>query len=268
MTRKRSLSRSNPAKLERCVKAVQKRGGAANAYAVCTAAQKKARTKKNKAYRGKDILWQAGPRFVVPGVGEFSSLEDAKRAIDNTFGRKTAGKRKNPATDEYEAAAEASEEFHGAPPHEDIEIKQEIFEHTNLADCGELRKMEIIALNNDLVDLKGFAGARLARSPKGYPPQLYIEGGDQSVDLAEFGITNPHENEVLGHLKFITYFTIKHHLGKDGGKADYRHRFNDGESIRIGTKSKNRPTVLYDVNNKLLSIAGGEYDILPEGIDN
>jgi len=222
----------NPAKFDRCVKDVQAKGGAANAYAVCTAAG----TRKN--WREPSLVGQV------------------------------AGKDNPP--DEYAAAAQASEEFHGTEPHELIEVETEIFEHDHLADCGELIKLEVISINGGIVYLKKFKGARLCRSPKGFPDQLYIEGGDQAVDLGEFGIHRPHELEVLGHLKYVTYYTVKHHLGKDGGEANYRHRFNDngGVSMMIGTKSKNRPTVVYDVNNKLLLLAGGEYDILPEGIDN
>lgn len=212
------MKRKNPAKFERCVRAVKKRGGAKNAYAVC------AKTRKN-------------------------------------------GTRRNGS--EYEAAAEMSEEFHGTPAQEEFEIVTEKYEHDTLADCGELVKLEIIPINGgSVINLTKFEGARLAMSPKGFPPQLYIEGGDQAVDLGEFEIETPHEFEVLGHLKYITYYTIKHHLGRDGGEANYRHKFNDGPQKRISTKAKNRPTVIYDVNNESLMLAGGEYEILPEGIDN
>lgn len=178
-------------------------------------------------------------------------------------------KRKRKNSSGYAAAAAMSEEFHGTSPHELIEVSTEIFEHDNLADAGELVKLEIIGVHGGIIDLKKFAGARLAMSPKGYPYQLYVVGGDQSVDLEQFEIFSPHEKEVLGTLKFVTYYTIKHHLGKDGGDANYRHKFNDnGPLIKRGTRAANRPTVIYDVNNKLISFAGGEYDILPEGIDN
>jgi len=208
-----------PAKFERCVKAVKKRGGAANAYAVCTAAGTR-RTKRN------------------------SSSDDR----------------------EYRAAAEASEEFHGMPAHEDIEVTEEVFEHENLAVCGELIKLEIQSINGGTVFLTKFDGAQLSRSPKGYPPQLFIRGGDQSVDLAEFGITRPHESEVLGKLKRVWYYTIKKHLGKDGGEANYRHRF--GDNPEVFALKGNLPHVIYDVMSELLSISGGGYTILPEGIDN
>ena len=198
-----------PAKFDRCVKDVKKRGGAANAYAVCTAAGTR-RTKRNPS--------------------------------------------------EYEAAAEASEDFHGTPAHEDISVTADIFEHDNLGDIGPLVSMDIASVNGGVVHLSKFKGARLARSPKGFPFQLFIEGGDQSVNLAEFAIDTPHELEVLGKLKRITYFTDKKHLGKEGGVANYKHK--------LGEVSGKLPHVIYDVMNKTLSIAGGAYTILPEGIDD
>jgi len=206
----------------------------------------------------------AGDLADLPMEGHF---RDKTQALQSRFRENRRGKR-NPS-DEYTAAAQASEEFHGTEPAEIFEIRTKIFEHDHLGDCGELIKLEIIPVHGGpIIDLKGFKGARLGRSPKGYPDQLFIEGGDQSVDLDEFEIRKPHELEVLGKLKFVTYYTVKHHLGRDGGEANFRHKFNDGQNIRIGTKSANRPTVLYDVMNRLLSLAGGEYEILPEGIDN
>jgi len=184
---------------------------------------------------------------------------------------KKQAKRKNPAVDEeYEAAVQASEEFHGTPATEEFRIVTKIFEHGVLADCGELIKIEVIPIHGGpVIDIKDFGkhGARLARSPKGYPVQLFIEGGDQSVNLEDFEIYSPHELEVLGKLKYIVYYTVKHHLGRDGGEANYRHELNDAQKT-IPTKARNRPTVIYDTINKLLSLAGGEYEILPEGIDN
>lgn len=179
-------------------------------------------------------------------------------------------RKRNPSDDaEYRAAAEASEDFHGTKTHEVFDIVTEVFEFDKLGDCGELVKLEIIPKKGGrIIDLFDFEGARLAMSPKGELPQLYVEGGNQEVDLEEFGISTVHAQEVLGDLKFVTYYTIKHHLGKDGGKANYRHELNDGQPIRRGTNPKNRPTVCYDALNSLISIWGGEYEILPEGIDN
>lgn len=161
---------------------------------------------------------------------------------------------------EYAAAAEASEEFHGTDVHELIEVKTKVFEHEHLADCGELVSLTIAGINGGTFTLKNFKGARLAQAPKGFPFQLFIEGGDQAVDLEQFDISDPHEFEVLGKLKQIKYYTTKHHLGRDGGEANYKHK--------VGDLTGKLPHVIYDVMSKLLTIAGGEYTILPEGIDN
>jgi len=174
----------------------------------------------------------------------------------------TRKKRRNPSDEaEFTAAAKASEDFHGVKAHELIRVTTDVFEHDNLADLGELVSMEIKPINGGRsILLSDFDGARLAQSPKGYPYQLYIEGGDQSVDLGEFGIDEPHESEVLGKLVRIIYFTDKKHLGRDGGIANYKHR--------LGEVSGVLPYVNYDCLNKLLSISGGAYKILPEGIDD
>ncbi len=213
-----------PAKFDRCVKDVKKRGGAANAYAVCTAAGTR-NPPRDPALRGQ------------------------------VAGRKA---KRNPS--EFNSAVEASEDFHGTDAHELIDVEQEIFEHDTLADLGELVSMDILSVNGGTVHLSRFDGARLAQSPKGFPYQLYIEGGDQEVDLTEFDIEDPHELEELGRLKSIKYFTDKKHLGKDGGVANYKHK--------LGEVSGKRPIVTYDTMNKTLAIVGGAYTILPEGIDD
>lgn len=167
----------------------------------------------------------------------------------------------NPGSAEYQSALGASEAFHGIDTSEVFEVACEVFEHDNLGDLGELISMEIAPVNGGrAIVLHGFAGARLAQAPKGFPFQLFIEGGDQAVDLAEFDIDEPHEKEVLGKLKRIKYYTVKHHLGKDGGEANYKHK--------LGEIDGKLPTVIYDCMNESLEIAGGGYTILAEGIDN
>lgn len=162
---------------------------------------------------------------------------------------------------EYLAAAAASEEFHGRAPSESITIKTEVFEHDNLGDLGELVSMTIKPDRGGEVEvLKDFDGTRLAQSPKGYPFQLFIEGGDQSVTIEDFGIDEPHEVEVLGKLTHVVYYTTKDHLGEDGGEANFKHKLGEVSGIK--------PYVIYDVLNESLSIAGGNYKILPEGIDD
>jgi hypothetical protein len=184
------------------------------------------------------------------------------RVKDPALRGEVAGRKSKRNPSEYAAAASASKEFHGTDSvNEHIEVKTEVFEHDNLADLGELISMEVKPMDGGRrVDLTEFAGARLAAAPNGYPFQLFIEGGDQSVNLDEFGIDEPHEKEVLGKLTKIKYYTVKHHLGRDGGEANYKHT--------LGEVSGRLPFVIYDTLNKLLEIAGGGYTILPEGIDD
>ena len=208
---------------------------------------------KKNPYVAKDPICSICKKAVKPQQTGATDKVTGKRCHD--YCQRT---KRNPS--EYAAAVKASESFHGTPVSEIIEVKSEVFEHDHLADLGELISMEIAACNGGTVKLHGFDGARLAQAPKGYPFQLFVEGGDQAVDLAEFGIDNPHELEVLGKLKRIRYYTVKHHLGRDGGEANYVHK--------LGEVSGKLPHVIYDVMNESLSIAGGEYTILPEGIDN
>jgi hypothetical protein len=118
----------------------------------------------------------------------------------------------------------------------------------------------------------GFRGALLASNEKvaGKPRQLFIRGGDQSVDLKVFGIRSPHEREVLGAVVRVGYFTTKDHLDpRDGGTAPYIHKFGftrkNGRHVRLA--GSRLPMLVYDARNKLLEFAGGGYTIPDEGID-
>src|ERR1017187_1528594 len=167
----------------------------------------------------------AGDFADVPMQSQFRGGKNEPLKAGFRENRRKRGKC-NPSA-EYQSALEASEEFHGTDASEHFEVTTEVFEHDNLADLGELVSMDIASVNGGVVKLSGFEGARLAAAPKGYPFQLFVEGGDQSVDLKEFGITKPHELEVLGKLKRIKYYTVKHHLGKDGGEANYVHKLGE-----------------------------------------
>lgn len=198
---------SNPAKFDRCVKAVKKRGGAVSPYAVC------------------------------------------KKSVGNKGKKK--GKR-NPAGE----SADAFQEFHGYPSEQVVTVSKKIHYHEHLAAVGKLEKLIVIARETgDRVVLEGFQGAVLAFNEK--RTQLFIEGGDQKVNVREFGITKHHESEYLGDVIVVEYFARKDHLGKDGGVATYVHKFK-----------RPYPALMYDSRNEQLSFAGGQYDILTEGIDN
>jgi hypothetical protein len=207
--------------------------------------------------------------YFLQGVGQ-----QYKKLVKNRHQARTKvqafrlnlGTRKNPD----EAAAERYEYFHGRPPQKDFTFKTTIHRHGVLSGIGDLKELLILAITGDRkVKLEGFKGAILSETEKG--TQLYIKGGDQSVNLKDFGITNAHELEILGALLNVVYFTTKTHLRpEDGGTANYDHKFGgEGRTKKyvFGKKGARLPMVGYDVRNKLLSIQGGTYRIVAEGID-
>lgn len=283
--------KTNPPKFDRCVKDVKRKGGAANAYAVCTAAGTRNRGKRPKANKtgsvftgvsrrkrknfvpiagGAELLAQQGP-VLLQRVGRELRIipagKNGKRAANRSTGRKAMVKRvakrstrrnagrRNPLDESRKVYAE----FHGRESEQTVEITTPIHQHTYLSGIGELEKLVIRSRTGHEVILSQFGGAILAQNEKpNKKPQLYIEGGDQAVDLQKFGIGEPvHEEEVLGELVQIHYYTVKDHLGNEGGEAVYFHKF-----------SKPYPTVNYDTVNRLLTISGGKYSILVEGISD
>lgn len=248
--------KSNPAKFERCVKAVKKRGGAANAYAVCTAAGTRNKGKR-KARRGNPTVSQSTDRRAL---GE---LEEQYRGFGYqtkiTSGPKVKGKpswqlhvwKNNPA----DAAAAAFEEFHGRESEQVVTVKQTIHYHEHLAAIGRLEALKGITAAGGKFALSDFKGALLCMNEQ--KNQLFIRGGNQKVDPSEFGAEAEHELYELGECRVVEYFTRKDHLGKEGGTAVYVHKFE-----------RPCPTLLYDAPNEQLLFAGGGYSMPPEGIDN
>lgn len=158
--------------------------------------------------------------------------------------------RSNPA----EAARAVSEEFHGRKVREMIPVTERRHYHKFLAELGELTLLVIYTPDGRRkVELSKFDGALLCTNED--KNQLFIKGGDQSVELRDFGIRDPHEKEHLGELRKIAYFTDKEHLGDEGGEADYHHSF-----------SKPYPHVDFRTRDTHLEISGGKYKITREGI--
>lgn len=228
----------NPGKgsFARCVKAVKAKGGAYDPNAVCAAARRRKRNVPPIPIG--DLLGQAADvSFVAPSVAK-------------AFGVKKRKKR-NPA----EAAAAGYAEFHGCESEELIKVEKTVHFHRHLSGAGELRKMIVYPIGKPFrVPLSNFGGAMLAFNEK--KDQLFIEGGNQAVNLKTFGITTPHEIETLGEVRVIEYYTTKDHLGSEGGTAIYVHRLH-----------KPYPILIYRVRDEQLEFSGGAYEVLPEGID-
>lgn len=171
--------------------------------------------------------------------------------------------RANPAA----ASAEAFEEFHGFAPSEVVTVTKKVHYHKHLAAAGELIQLDVWGIDEQGHRIKGFKGAFLAFNES--KNQLFVEGGDQSVNLADFGIDSPHELETLGRLTDIGYHTKKTHLGSEGGEAVYVHKFRstNKNGKHVVVKIARYPDLIYDVRNEQLLFSGGSYEIIAEGID-
>lgn len=245
----------------RCVEKVSRRGGVDDPNAVCAA---------SKIRAGEDLQAARQNSKSRPGSYDYGSSSLPKLSKrDVLMHQKLRG---NPA----DLAAEAFEKFHGHPPNEEIVFDSVEHQHEWYGDIGELISLVIVPEGETKgVELQGFDNARLSMNEK--RTQLYIVGGDQSLDkrtLKLFGIDPAlrHEQEVLGKCVDITYFTVKTHLGSEGGEADYVHAFAEESAGRGRDRKQLRillsPTATYDVVNGLIGLWGGKYTLEPEGIRN
>lgn len=259
-------TRLNKSRFDKCVQSVEAEGGARDPQAVCAA---EGRKKYGKAAFQR--MTAAGKRNPLPLAliqsGEATVLTPYQKQATKAAQRfqKKIGlklnRRKNPRNP-ADAASQVYEGFHGKPSEMWVEVVTPVHEHKYLSALGELISLDIISQTGARVTVRGFEldgePALLCSNEK--RNQMFFEGGDQSVDLKLFGIRDPiHESEKLGNLNSIEYYTIKKHLGKEGGEAIYRHKL---KSHRF----RDKPVVLYDTVNKLLSLAGGNYSVLDEGI--
>ena len=196
-------------------------------------------------------------------LGQYSTpptIKETKRGFVVSW--KFIGK-KNPAS----ASAEVFEDFHGFEPTEVVTVQKQVHHHAHLASLGELVQLDVFGVDERGHKIKGFKGALLACNES--RDQLFIEGGDQSINLKEFGIKQSHEMETLGQVTNIGYQTNKTHLGEEGGEAVYVHRFRatNQNGKHVVVKMTREPDLIYDVRNEQLLFSGGSYEILREGIN-
>lgn len=227
---------------------------------------KTAKPKPNKSAKRKRAKKINAPRKRKSTNKPATRPHRAKARLRSTKKNSSRKVRRN----SLEAAKQTYRDFHGRDADKTLVVVEKVHTHEHLSGIGDLEKLIVIPLDRQgyvslryKVTLTFNKGTILAQNEKPKNPgtfsgQLFIRGGDQSVDLKLFGIEKPyHESEVLGELQAIFYFTRKDHLApKWGGTATYHHKFK-----------RPKPTLIYDTVNKLLSIAGGRYAIPDEGID-
>lgn len=165
-----------------------------------------------------------------------------------------AWRRRNP-DQEYRKAVELYEEFHGAGPEKLEEIEIELAHPSWLTALGEL--VEIVVDSPAGRSSIQFDRDRplLCSDPDGV--QLYVEGGDQTLDLEKLGV-EPKPMSVIGEIHQITYRTRKDF--DDFETIDYYHQ--------MGEETGDRPVLVYDSVNRLIHIAGGAYRVEESGIVN
>lgn len=259
----------NPGAFAKCVKSVMERGGAASPRAVCAAAgRKKYGAKKFQAMAAAGK--RAGTKSNPAGKKRKTRPKPVGKRAKATRRMVAKSRKTNPA----DVAAQVYREFHGREPDEVITITERLHVHDTLSGVGVMEWLKVAAIDGKtVVELSGFKGALLAQDEK--KRQLYIEGGDQSVNIADFGIDpkRTHEHEVLGVATEVAYETRKDHLGEAGGageRAVHVHQLGTRRGMSAGDTRRgwrNRlPVVVYDTRNKKLALVGGTYDLPVEGI--
>lgn len=185
----------------------------------------------------------------------------------------------NPA----ETADALYESFHGRAPEQTVEIREEVHEHEHLSTLGMLRELVIDTVSGLRATITFDKEPFLASSEDG--KQLYIEGGDQELDLKALQLDGEEwerDRMMIGQFappedgatekNGKRYWNLMYRTTKDwpdqpdGEDVDYCHD--------LGEESDVRPFLEYDFINKHLIISGGQYEIkqplfgMSPGIEN
>jgi len=170
-------------------------------------------------------------------------------------------------------AAEAYKRFHGRPSTEEIVIEEQVHFHKNLATLGVLAACvfdtplgDRVTLNFDSDD--GHPVPWLCMSEDGV--QLYIEGGDQSIELEAIGMEGDNwykERMVLGTFSEpepgrkwnLAYITEKNFDSFE--TIRYEHDLGEPDEGEPKNHRREAPTLEFEPLNQKLFICGGQYKI-------
>ena len=190
------------------------------------------------------------------GPQSYSMVREAWEATRKALSR-VEGK-SNPES----SAASLYEDFHGKPPGEVKEIITTRHDHEWLTQLGTLVELKVATVTNldaTISFAKDKDAPDLCSSEDGR--QLYIEGGQQEIDLKALKMSDAKwlkDSMVIGILYELTYQTAKGF-----------HRFKPTSYFhKLGEETGEQPTLIYDPNNGLLSISGGQYRTKDVGIVN
>lgn len=189
---------------------------------------------------------------------------------------------RNPS-EAMQEAEEVVRKFHGREPRGVVEFNETEHYEKTLGVLGQLMELNILKDNGEsFVPIRfcKLAGdgkpqleledmIQLATNIEGRP--IYFKGGDQELDLRRLraeglatGIESKKGFVIVGSVMSIVYWADKSHL--EGPKyqakgAVYEHMLGE-------EKGGEMPTLVYDVGNCQLHLAGGSYEVRPEGIWN
>jgi len=112
------------------------------------------------------------------------SRKVAQEIVDRTpAGKRREFSRRNPE----EAAAELSEAWHGRPAKSATDILETVHYHGVLTELGQLQELKVMVTSRKAQAIRFDEETMLCSSENG--KQLYIVGGDQSLDLEALGIS-------------------------------------------------------------------------------
>jgi hypothetical protein len=160
-------------------------------------------------------------------------------------------------------ASEVYEEFHGEPGKFVDTFQEPEPRPVSLGQLGVLVELQVKRDGGWKWGILDFTGKEIHVGGNTGKSQIYFVGGDQKItrgQLSHLGVDNSKEMIDLGECMTIAYRARKMHV--NGIASDYEHKFGD--------RTGRRPRLMYDRRGPQgrLYLVGGEYVILPEGIDN
>lgn len=201
---------------------------------------------------------------VVPLIDEASRAEGAGNGVASAENPCWSGMRSRNgrmARNPQESSAALYETFHQKAPERIDEYEEHVHYHGWLAELGEMREIKVDLVYMDppkQATIEFEPGTKLGCSEDGR--QLYLVGGDQSLDLKALGFNRDwiRDYMLIGVLSELTYRTKK---GFDKFEViDYYHE--------VGEDTGDLPILAYDNMNQQLMIIGGKYRVEHDGIIN
>lgn len=186
-------------------------------------------------------------------AGAESFLEGAASAVfkaaESLAKRNPRKYKRNPES----GAIEMYEKFHGRPPREILEFKETYHIHEWLAGLGTLVDLKVNTITGKEVELESDPETLLATNEEG--SQLYIVGGDQTLDLKGMGFNKNQctkDMVLVGFIYELTYRTEKDFENFE--TVDFYHELSEDSGDPL-------PSLVYDVKSQHMMISGGSYHI-------